>query len=105
MKTVNTVDLRHALGGILNRVEFQNESLVIIRHGRQCAVIVPLAEKQVVSDPTAALAGASTDGLLISEGLAAAKAPAGDSAKARAPEARKTPRKLQKNPKKGVKRR
>lgn len=55
MQTVNTVDLRADLGAILNRVEFKNESLIIIRHGRQCAVITPLAEKQVVSDPTASL--------------------------------------------------
>lgn len=105
MQTVNTVDLRADLGAILNRVEFKNESLIIIRHGRQCAVITPLAEKQVVSDPTAALTSSAKDGLLISEGVLPVKAAVLPAPERPATRARKSPVKLRKNSKKARKRR
>ncbi len=79
MKTVNTVDMRADLGDILNRVEFKGESLVVIRYGRQCALLTPMPDKQIVSDPTAAVVASGT----------AAETGAG-----------KSPEKLRKNPKK-----
>ncbi len=80
MKTASTVQLRSDLNGFLNAVEFKGESIVIIRYGRQCAMLTPVPDKQVVTDPAAGLASAASG----------------------APEApEKSPKKLQKNPRKG----
>ncbi len=80
MKTANTAQLRSDLNGFLNAVEFKGESIVILRYGRQCAMLTPVPDKQVVTDAAAGIAAATVG----------------------APEApEKSPKKSQKNPRKG----
>ena len=41
-ETVSTIDLRHNLGEILNRVDLRHEQFVIERKGKQMAAIIPM---------------------------------------------------------------
>ncbi len=40
--TVSTIDLRHNLGEILNRVDLRHEQFVIERKGKKMAAIIPI---------------------------------------------------------------
>lgn len=40
--TLTTIDLRHHLGEILNRVDLRHEQFVIERKGKQMAAIIPI---------------------------------------------------------------
>lgn len=51
-ETVSTIDLRHNLGEILNRVDLRHEQFVVERKGKQMAAIIPISlfnEIQVVA--------------------------------------------------------
>ncbi len=51
-ETVSTLDLRHNLGEILNRVDLRHEQFVVERKGKQMAAIIPIGlfnEIQVVA--------------------------------------------------------
>ena len=40
--TVTTMDLRHNLGDILNRVDLRHEQFIVERKGKQLAAIIPI---------------------------------------------------------------
>lgn len=82
METVNTEELRLNLGEVLNRVQYQGVRIQITRRGRLCAMLVPIAATEVVSDPTAIITAA-----------------AGPSELKKSPG--KSPDKIPKNPKRG----
>jgi antitoxin (DNA-binding transcriptional repressor) of toxin-antitoxin stability system len=58
MKTISITELRQRAGVLLNDVEFKKETIVLRRHSRDCAKIVPIDYDVVVSDPAASLSPA-----------------------------------------------
>lgn len=62
MESINSNKLRRAMNDVLNRVEFKGESFHVTRYGRQSAVLAPIAERIVVTDPAVALPPGATVG-------------------------------------------
>lgn len=60
MHTVTPSQMRRSLNSILSRVEYKQESITILRFGKPCAVLVPVATQVIVSDPTQGLLSATS---------------------------------------------
>jgi prevent-host-death family protein len=48
MKSITVSDLRKHMNEVLNRVKFGGERIIIVRHGKPVAVIVPLKDFEVL---------------------------------------------------------